>query len=59
MTGMIRMELNLRSEWEKAFIDMAEVGDDAMIDNADAISHSWDEEEWEWCKGADNDEFPT
>jgi antitoxin MazE len=45
---IIRPLSNPRAGWDAAFKAMAEAGDDAMIDDADAISHSWDEEEWEW-----------
>jgi antitoxin MazE len=37
-----------RSGWETAFQEMAERGDDALIDNAPPISTRWDEERWEW-----------
>ena len=37
-----------RAGWDGAFEAMAEAGDDAMIDDADGISHAWDDEEWQW-----------
>ncbi|MCI0376639.1 MAG: AbrB/MazE/SpoVT family DNA-binding domain-containing protein [Gemmataceae bacterium] len=36
-----------RAGWAKALREMAERGDDALLD-ADASLSSWDEEEWEW-----------
>jgi antitoxin MazE len=45
---IIRALSNPRAGWDAAFKAMAETGDDAMIDDADALFHSWDEEEWEW-----------
>ena len=37
-----------RSGWETAFQEMAEHGDDALIDDVPALSTQWDEERWEW-----------
>ena len=37
-----------REGWEEAFRMMGEKGDDAPVIEDDEISHSWDEEEWEW-----------
>ena len=45
---VIRPLTNARAGWDAAFKAMADAGDDAMIDDADAISNSWDETEWEW-----------
>ena len=36
-----------RSNWDKAFRKMAEVGDDALLDGDVALPTSW-EDEWEW-----------
>ena len=37
-----------REGWDAAFAEMAERGDDALLD-AEAVSTSrWDEDEWEW-----------
>jgi len=45
---IIRPVSNPRSGWEAAFSKMSELGDDVLVDGMDNISHSWDEEEWEW-----------
>ncbi len=37
-----------RAGWENAFKTMAEKGDDELIHETENISHSWDEEEWQW-----------
>jgi antitoxin MazE len=37
-----------RAGWENAFKTMAEKGDDELIYGTEYISHSWDEEEWQW-----------
>ncbi len=34
--------------WDRAFKTMAELADDAIIDETDHISHPWDEAEWKW-----------
>jgi antitoxin MazE len=36
-----------RQGWEKAFEEMAQLGDDQLLDN-DGISQIWDENEWQW-----------
>jgi antitoxin MazE len=44
---IIRPVKNVREGWGKAFKTMGENGDDEpLID--DNISHSWDDEEWQW-----------
>ena len=45
---IIRPILNPRTSWENAFKAMSDNGDDALIDGDENISHSWDEEEWQW-----------
>ena len=45
---IIRPVSNPRSGWENAFKTMAEKGDDALVMGDENISHSWDEEEWQW-----------
>ena len=45
---VIRPILNPRADWDKAFKTMAGRGDDALVDGNENISHSWDEEEWQW-----------
>lgn len=37
-----------REGWEEAFRMMGEKGDDAPAIEDGEISHSWDEEEWQW-----------
>lgn len=44
---IIRPVRNVREGWDAAFKTMGETGDDKPIID-DAISHSWDEEEWQW-----------
>ena len=44
---IIRPVKNAREGWDAAFKKMGEEGDDeAIID--DSISHTWDEEKWQW-----------
>lgn len=44
---IIRPIANVREGWDAAFKRMGESGDDGpMLD--ENISHSWDEEEWQW-----------
>ena len=45
---VIRPVLNPRAEWDKAFETMADSGDDTLVNGIENISHSWDEEEWQW-----------
>lgn len=39
---------NPRENWDEAFKQMAANGDDAHLIDDQALTHSWDEEEWEW-----------
>jgi antitoxin MazE len=45
---VIRPISNPRKDWEKAFKAMADRGDDALINGDENLSHSWDDEEWQW-----------
>ena len=45
---IIRPVQNPREGWGSDFKKMAAEGDDAPIINDEDISHSWDEEEWQW-----------
>ena len=45
---IIRPVSNPREGWANAFKTMAEKGDDTQIIPDESISHSWDEEEWQW-----------
>ena len=45
---IIRPISNPRPGWDNAFKSMAQNGDDALINGNDNISHSWDDEEWQW-----------
>ena len=45
---IIRPISNPRTGWDNAFKAMTEKGDDTLIDGDENISHSWDEEEWQW-----------
>ena len=44
---IIRPVKNVREGWDAAFKMMRETGDDESIID-EYISHSWDEEEWQW-----------
>ncbi len=44
---IIRPIRNDRQGWDTAFKTMGKMGDDELIIDED-ISHSWDEEEWQW-----------
>ena len=44
---IIRPVKNAREGWDAAFEMMSEKGDDEPIID-DTISHSWDEEKWQW-----------
>jgi len=37
----------VRGGWEEAYKNMADIGDDDLIDQAN-IQTAWDEDEWEW-----------
>jgi antitoxin MazE len=45
---IIRPVTNPRAGWDEAFKAMADKGDDTILDKAENISHSWDEDEWQW-----------
>jgi antitoxin MazE len=45
---IIRPVSNPREGWDSAFETMAQKGDDTLICGKENISHSWDEEEWQW-----------
>ncbi len=45
---IIRPVRKVRDGWDDAFKAMGQEGDDEPIIEEDAISHSWDEEEWQW-----------
>ena len=45
---IIRPISNPRSGWDNAFKTMAQNCDDVLINGKDNISHSWDDEEWQW-----------
>jgi antitoxin MazE len=44
---IIRPVKNVREGWDAAFKKMSENGDDEPIID-DTISHSWDEDKWQW-----------
>jgi len=44
---IIRPVKNVREGWDAAFKAMGEKGHDEPV-LGDSISHSWDEEEWQW-----------
>ena len=45
---VIRSVRKPRDGWAAAFQQMAERGDDALLDNAAPSLSQWDEDEWEW-----------
>ncbi len=45
---IIRPIISHRDGWESAFKAMAEAGDDKLVIEDERLSHSWDEEEWQW-----------
>jgi len=45
---ILRPISNPRTDWDIAFKEMAENKDDRVIDGADGIRNSFDEEEWQW-----------
>ena len=45
---IIRPVSNPRDGWDDAFKAMADRGDDTIIDDIENISHSWDDNEWQW-----------
>ncbi len=45
---IIRPVSNPRSHWEDAFKSMSDKGDDTLIVGGENLSHSWDDEEWQW-----------
>jgi antitoxin MazE len=44
---IIRPVENVRDGWDDSFKVMGQLGDDIPIIN-DNISHSWDDDEWQW-----------
>ena len=45
---IIRPISNPRVGWDIAFKAMSQKNDDMLIYGIENISHSWDEEEWQW-----------
>ena len=45
---IIRSISKPRAGWDTAFKTMAQKGDDELIYGTENISHSWDDEEWQW-----------
>lgn len=45
---IIRPVKDVRDGWDEAFKVMSQAGDDEPIIEDINISHSWDEEEWQW-----------
>ncbi len=45
---IIRPVSNPRGGWDIAFKTMSEEDDDKSLQVAENISHSWDDEEWQW-----------
>lgn len=44
---IIRPIKTIREGWDAAFKSMGEKGDDEPVFD-DAMSHSWDDDEWQW-----------
>jgi antitoxin MazE len=45
---IIRSTREPRHGWEGAFRQMAERGDDALLDDGPPAQTRWDEDEWQW-----------
>lgn len=45
---LIRGMGKARRGWEDAFRDMAQLGDDRLVDGDLTGQSQWDEQEWEW-----------
>ena len=45
---IIRRISTPRAGWDQAFQQMAENGDDQLVDAGEPVPHSWDETEWQW-----------
>lgn len=44
----IRSANQVRTNWEQAFQEMAEQGDDQLINLEADSATTWDEDEWQW-----------
>ncbi len=44
----IRAAAKTRAHWEQAFQEMAQQGDDQLMDTDTDTSTAWDEDEWQW-----------
>ena len=45
---VIRPVSDPRDGWDEAFENMAASGHDALVIADEDVSHSWDEDEWQW-----------
>jgi antitoxin MazE len=45
---VIRPVAKPRAHWSAAFQKMAQLGDDALLDEQTPSLSNWDEDEWEW-----------
>ena len=45
---VIRPVSNPRIGWDTAFMTMSDQDDDKLLQVAEDVSHSWDDEEWQW-----------
>jgi len=45
---IIRPVNDVREGWDAAFSSMAKNRDDELLIKDEQMSHSWDEEEWQW-----------
>lgn len=45
---VIRPARGIRDEWDKKFAQMAEKGDDQLLDAETMSTSNWDTDEWEW-----------
>ncbi|MBX7218416.1 MAG: AbrB/MazE/SpoVT family DNA-binding domain-containing protein [Blastocatellia bacterium] len=46
---IIRPVREARFQWTEAFQEMAQNGDDALLDEGEASQTAWDREEWDWA----------
>jgi len=44
---IIRTAKSAREDWDAAFAQKSQHGDDELL-IADVIDHDWDDEQWEW-----------
>ena len=45
---IIRSSRQPRQGWDRSFKEMAERGDDLLLDSTSSVSNEWDDKEWQW-----------